>query len=93
MVSVDTTIVVTAQRLNLLANNVVLDNLGHFRQARAEKAIEEAETAGGKPDDITEAKELLTEAVDYWDTGDWGLIADYVYDQLEEAWEKAVASY
>jgi len=44
----------------------------------AEKAIEEAETSGGKPDEIAELKALVEEDVNYWDKGDCGLIADYV---------------
>ena len=56
-------------------------------------AIQDAIDADGNEDDIDEAEELLDEADYYWDTGDYFLIADYVYDKLEESWEKAVGSY
>lgn len=56
-------------------------------------AIQDAIDAGGNENDINVAEELLDEADTYWAAGDYNLIADYAYDDLEEAWEKAVYSY
>lgn len=56
-------------------------------------AIQDAIDANGNPDDIAVANALLNEADYYWSSCDLSLIADYVYDKLEESWEKAVSSY
>ncbi|MCK5548719.1 MAG: hypothetical protein KAI64_06865, partial [Thermoplasmata archaeon] len=71
----------------------IIEKMYNADRILAEVAIQEAEAVGGDPDDIAAAKELLVEAIDYWDTGDMDLIVDYAFDKLEEAWEKAVGSW
>lgn len=74
----------------------VRDKLYEADKSIAEKAIEEAEAAGGVPSDIDKAKELYKEAVDTYATGTYAhtspKLSD-VIDLFEEAWEKAVNSH
>lgn len=74
----------------------VREKLYETDKSIAEKAIEEAETAGGIPSDIDEAKELYKEAVDMYVAGTYAHTSPKLSDIIgifEEAWEKAVGSY
>lgn len=76
--------------------NTVKEKLYEADRLLAEKAIEEAEAAGGVPTDIDKAKELYQQAVDTYAVGTHAhtspKLSD-VMDLFEEAWEKAAGSY